>query len=42
MSDKSETFSPFDAADYLATFDDVAVTFAPTSMSAAIPTTTHG
>ena len=23
MSDKSETFSPFDAADYLATFDDV-------------------
>jgi len=24
MSDKSETFSPFDAADYLATFDDVA------------------
>ena len=24
MSDESETFSPFDAADYLATFDDVA------------------
>ena len=24
MSDKSETFSSFDAADYLATFDDVA------------------
>ena len=24
MSDKSETFSPFDAADYLSTFDDVA------------------
>jgi probable addiction module antidote protein len=24
MSDKSETFSPFDAADYLTTFDDVA------------------
>lgn len=24
MSDKSETFSPFDAADYPSTFDDVA------------------
>ena len=24
MSDKSETFSPFDAADYLSTFEDVA------------------
>ena len=24
MSDKIETFSPFDAADYLSTFDDVA------------------